>query len=61
MSPVADPENYLTRIEHEQRMAQRHQIKTAQEMMEEELRECTFQPHINDAPGMYERERAVYI
>jgi len=32
---ASDPDNYLSRLEHEHRMAQRHQIKTAQEMMEE--------------------------
>jgi hypothetical protein len=48
---ASDPDNYLARVEHEARMAQRLQVKVAHEMRAEEMRECTFRPAIHDAPA----------
>lgn len=48
---ASDPGNYIARIEHELRMSQRMQIRSANEMLANELHECTFNPQINDAPA----------
>ena len=51
----SDPHNYLARVEHEQRRAQQEQSRTAQELREKELEECTFQPLIHEAPEFVKR------
>ena len=51
MQVASDPDNYLARVEHEMRMAQRMQVKVAHEMRSKEMEECTFRPAIHAAPA----------